>query len=80
MAVFQGFLSRALHVCSEKYSAQEIKLLINVFAENEQHSNTTLKKVTKEHTKNIFSIKENVDTVKNDKKVKVVRYRNWDKS
>ena len=79
MAVFQGFLSRALHVCSETYSAQEIKLLINVFAENE-NSNTTLKKVTKEHTKNIFSIKENVDTVKNDEKVKVVRYRNWGES
>lgn len=79
MAVLQGFLSRALHVCSEKYSAQEIKLLINVFAENE-NSNTTLKKVTKEHTKNIFSIKENVDTVKNDEKVKVVRYRNWGES
>ena len=79
MAVFQGFLSRALHVCSEKYSAQEIKLLINVFAENE-NSNTTLKKVTKEHTKNIFSIKENVYTVKNDEKVKVVRYRNWGES
>lgn len=78
MAVFQGFLSRALHVCSEKYSAQEIKLLINVFAENE-NSNTTLE-LTKEHTKNIFSIKENVDTVKNDEKVKVVRYRNWGES
>lgn len=69
MAVFQGFLSRALHLCSEKCSAQKIKLLINVCSEN-GHSNTTLEKVTKEH---IFSIKENTDTVKNDKTVKVLR-------
>ena len=31
MGVFKGFLSRALHICSENY----IEFLINVFAENE---------------------------------------------
>ena len=30
MAVFKGFLSRALHICSENYLAQVIEFLINV--------------------------------------------------
>ena len=33
MGVFKGFLSRALHICSENYLAQEIEFLINGFAE-----------------------------------------------
>ena len=50
-------LSRALHICSEKYLAQEIKLLINTFARN-GHSITVLRKVTKKYMNNITSIKE----------------------
>ena len=46
MGVFKSFLSRALHICSENYLAQEIDFLINVFAEN-GHSITVLEKVTK---------------------------------
>ena len=46
MGIFKGFLSRALHICSENYLAQEIDFLINVFAEN-GHSITVLEKVTK---------------------------------
>ena len=46
MEALKGFLSRALHICSEKYLAQEINFLINVFAEN-GHSITVLEKVTK---------------------------------
>ena len=46
MGVFKGFLSRALHICSENYLAQEIEFLINVFAEN-GHSITVLEKVPK---------------------------------
>ena len=71
MEVFLGFLSRAQNLCSEKYSAQETKLLVNIFAEN-GHSNTVLEKVTKEYMNNIISIKENIDTVKSDKIVKVL--------
>ena len=57
MEVFKGMLSRALHICSEKYLAQEIKLLINFFARN-GHSITVLRKVTKKYMNNITSIKE----------------------
>ena len=53
--VFKGFLSRALHICSENYLAQEMEFLINVLAEN-GHSITVLEKVTKEHMNNITSI------------------------
>ena len=72
MGVFKWFLSRALHICSEKYLAQEIKFLINVFAEN-GHSITILENVTKEYMNNITSIKEkeNVNKIKNDKIVKL---------
>ena len=52
MGVFKGFLSRALHICSENYLAQEIDFLINVFAEN-GHSITVLEKVTKKYMNNI---------------------------
>ena len=55
MGVFKGFLSRALHICSENYLAQEMEFLINVLAEN-GHSITVLEKVTKEHMNNITSI------------------------
>ena len=65
MGVFQGFLSRALHLCSEIYLAQEIKLLIKVFVEN-GHSITVFEKSRKKE-----NIKENIDTVKNDKTVKL---------
>ena len=57
MGVFKGFLSRALHICSENHLAQEIEFLINVFAEN-GHSITVLEKVTKEYMNNITSVKE----------------------
>ena len=57
MGVLKGFLSRALHICSENYLVQEIDFLINVFAENE-HSITNLEKVTKEYMNNITSKKE----------------------
>ena len=72
MGVFKGFLSRALHICSENYLAQEIKFLINVFAEN-GHSKTVLEKVTKKYISNINSKKErvNIETIKNDKIVKL---------
>ena len=56
MGVFKGFLSRALHICSESYLAQEIEFLINVFAKN-GHSITVLEKVAKEYMNNITSIK-----------------------
>ena len=72
MGVFKGFLSRALHICSENYLAQEIDFLINVFAEN-GHSITVLEKVTKKYMNNITSKKEkvNIETIKNDKIVKL---------
>ena len=31
MGVFKVLLSRALHICSEKFLVQEIKFLINIF-------------------------------------------------
>ena len=46
MGVFKRFLSRAVHICSENYLAQETESLINVLAEN-GHSITALEKVTK---------------------------------
>ena len=46
MGVLKGLLSQILHICSEKYLAQEIKFLINVFAEN-GHIIRVLEKVTK---------------------------------
>ena len=72
MGVFKGFLSRALHIYSENYLAQEIEFLINVFAEN-GYSTTVLEKVTKEYMNNITSVKEkvNIETIKNDKIVKL---------
>ena len=68
MEVFKGFLSRALHICSENYLAQEI----SVFAEN-GYSFTILEKVTKKYTNNITSKQEkvNIETIKNDKIVKL---------
>ena len=45
MGVFKRFLSRALHICSENYLAQEIDFLINDFAEN-GHCITVLEKVS----------------------------------
>ena len=57
MGVFNGFLSRALHICSEKYSAKEIRFFINVFAEN-GHSSTVLERVTKEYLNKITSLKK----------------------
>ena len=72
MGVFIAFLSRALHICSEKYLAQEIKFLINVFAEN-GHTITILEKVSKEYMNNIISVKENenINKIQNDKIVKL---------
>ena len=72
MGVFKGFLSRALHICSENYLAQEIDFLINVFAEN-GHSITVLEKVTKKYMNNITFEKEKVkiETINNDKIVKL---------
>lgn len=46
MEVFKGFLWRALHICLEKYLAQETKFEINVFVEN-GHGITVLEKATK---------------------------------
>ena len=57
MGVFKGFLSRALHICSKNYLAQEIEFLINVFAEN-GYSTTVLENVTKEYMNNITSVKK----------------------
>ena len=72
MGVFKGFLSRALHICSENYLAQETEFLIKVFAKN-GHSITVLEKITKEYMNNITSLKEkvNVETIKNNKIVKL---------
>ena len=74
MGVFITFLSRALHICLKKYLAQEIKFLINVFAEN-GHTITSLEKVSKEYMNNIISVKENenINKIKNDKIVKLPR-------
>ena len=58
MGVFKGFLSHALHICSESYLAQEIEFLINVFAEN-GHSITVLEKVAKEYPAGIYLLKVN---------------------
>ena len=68
MGVLKKFLSRALHIFSEKYLAQEIKVLINAFAEN-GHSITVLEKVTKEYLNSITAKKEkeNIDSIKYDK-------------
>ena len=67
IGVFKGFLSRALHICSENYLAQEIEFLLNVFGEN-GHSITILEKVTKEYMNDITFVKEkiNIETIKND--------------
>ena len=72
MGVFKGFLSSALHICSESYLPQEIEFLINVFAEN-GHSITVLEKVAKEYMNNITSVKEkvNIETIKNSNIVKL---------
>ena len=66
--LFKRLLSRALHICSENYLAQEIEFFINVFAEN-GHSITVLEKVTKEYMNSITSVKEkvNIEKIKNDK-------------
>ena len=74
MGVYKVFLSRALHICSEKYLAQEIKFLINVFVEN-GYSSTVLEKVTKEYMNNMTLAKEkkyiDIDAIKNNKTVKL---------
>ena len=72
MGVFKRFLSRALHIYSENYLAQEIYFLINVFAEN-GHSSAVLEEVAKKIMNNITSKKEkvNIETIKNDKIVKL---------
>ena len=72
MGQFKQFLSRALHIYSEKYLAKEIKVLINVFAEN-GHISTVLEKVPKEYLNKITCIKENeyIYTIKNGKIVKL---------
>ena len=64
MGVFKGFLSRALHICSENYLTQEI----NGFAEN-GHSTEVLEKVTKEYMNNITSVKEKV----NEKQLRIIK-------
>ena len=71
MGVFKGFLSHALHICSQNYLAQEMQLM-NVVAEN-GHSITILEKVKKENMNNITSVKEkvNLETIKNDQIVKL---------
>ena len=58
IGVFKWFLSRALHICSDNYLAQEIEFLINV---------------TKEYMNNITPMKEkvNIETIKNNKIVKL---------
>ena len=73
MGVFKGFLSRALHICSENYLAQEIDFLINVFGEN-GHIITVLEKVTKKYMNNITSKRDkvNIETIKNDKIIKLL--------
>ena len=49
MGVFKGFLSRALHICSENYLAQEIDLLINVFAETGHSFRKSHQKIYEQH-------------------------------
>ena len=63
MEVFKGFLPSALHVCSEKYLAQEMKFLKIIFAEK-WHSTTISKKVNKEYMSNntFVNEKENSET------------------
>ena len=72
VGVIKRFLSRALHICSENYLAQEIQFLINIFAEN-GHRITVLEKVTKKYMNNITSkkVKANIEIIKNDKIVKL---------
>ena len=72
MGVFKGFLSRALHICSENYLAEEIEFLINVFEEN-GHSIIVSEQVTTKYMNNITSKKKkvNIETIKNDKIVKL---------
>ena len=72
MGVFKGFLSRALHICSESYLVQEIEFLINVSVEN-GHSIGVLEKVAKEYMNNITSVKEkaSIETIKNSIIVKL---------
>ena len=45
------------HICSEKYLSQEIKLLINAFAENAD-SIKVLQKVNKRYINSVTSVKE----------------------
>ena len=72
MGVFKGFLSRARHICSENYLAEETEFLIKVFEQN-GHSIIVLGKVTKKYMNNITSKKEkvNIETIKNDKILKL---------
>ena len=65
-------MSRALHICSENYLAEETEFLIKVFEQNE-HSIIVLGKVTKKYMNNITSKKEkvNIETIKNDKILKL---------
>ena len=49
MGIFKGFLSRALHICSENYLAQEIELLINVFAETGHSFRKSHQKIYEQH-------------------------------
>ena len=72
MGVFKGFLSCALHICSENYLTQEKDFLINVLAEN-GHSIAILEEVAKKYMNSITSNKEkvNIETIKNDKIVKL---------
>ena len=72
MEVFKGFLSRALHVCSEKYLAQEMKFLTIVFVES-GHSITVSEKIAKEYINSVTPIneKENIGKIKTNKIVKL---------
>ena len=55
MGVFKGFLSPALHICSENYLAQE-RVFNKRFCGN-GHSITVLEKITKKYVNNITSKK-----------------------
>ena len=73
LGIFKRFLTRALHICSENYLSQEIKFLINVFAEN-GHSKQVLEKVTKKYISTTLIPKKervNIETIKNGKIVKL---------
>ena len=74
LGVFKGFYHAHCAFVQKNIELKILKFLINVFYRN-GHSITVLEKVTKKYMNNITSVKEkeNIDTIKNDKIVKLAQ-------